>query len=39
LDQQQIFTFESTPIYLGINLDRSLAFKYHIEQLKGKSQQ
>jgi len=35
LDQQQI-KYEPIPKYLGINLDRSLSFKYHIEHLKSK---
>jgi len=38
LDQQQTIKYEPTPEYLGINLDSSLTFKHHIEQLKSKSQ-
>ena len=34
LDQQQTTKYEPTPKYLGINLDRSLTLKHHIEQLK-----
>jgi len=34
LDQQQTMKYEATPKYLGINWDRSLTFKHHIEQLK-----
>jgi len=36
VDQQQIIKYEPTPKCLGINMDRSLTFKYHIEQLKCK---
>jgi len=36
LDEQQTIKYEPAPKYLGINLNRSLTFKHHIEQLKSK---
>ena len=33
LYQQKIIKYELTAKYLGINLDRSLTFKHHIEHL------